>query len=88
LLHPVQKASKLDTQTPACQAVDVVEEAETASSTLGQLGYKGEFKAIKMNSWHNAASPLASYAIPNSWLRELGLVELGRTETGYLPQNY
>ena len=55
---------------------------------LRQLGYKGEFKAIKMNSWHNAASPLASYAMPNSWLRELGLVELCRTETGYLPQNY
>ncbi len=55
---------------------------------LRQLGYKGEFKAIRMNSWHNAASPLASYAIPNSWLRELGLVELGRIETGYLPQSY
>jgi len=55
---------------------------------LRQLGYKGEFKAIKMNTWRNAASPLANYAIPNSWLWELGLFELSRVETGYLPQNY
>ena len=55
---------------------------------LRQLGYEGCFKAIKMNSWRNAASPLANYAIPNSWLLELGLFELSRIETGYLPQNY
>lgn len=55
---------------------------------LRQLGYKGDFKAIKMNSWCNAASPLANYAIPNDWLRELGLFEVSRVETGYLPQNY
>lgn len=55
---------------------------------LRQLGYKGEFKAIKMNSWRNAASPLANYAIPNGWLWEVGLFELSRVETGYLPQNY
>jgi len=55
---------------------------------LRQLGYKGDFKAIKMNSWRNAASPLANYAIPNSWLLELGLFEVSGVETGYLPQNY
>ncbi len=55
---------------------------------LRQLGYKGEFKAIKMNSWRNAASPLANYAIPNSWLWELGFFEVRRVETGYLLQNY
>ncbi|NOQ41952.1 MAG: group II intron reverse transcriptase/maturase [Desulfuromusa sp.] len=55
---------------------------------LRQLGYKGDFKAIKMNSWRNAASPLANYAMPNRWLWELGLVELSRVETGYLPQKY
>ena len=55
---------------------------------LRQLGYQGDFKAIKMNSWRNAASPLANYAIPNSWLWELGLFELSRVETGYLPRNY
>ena len=55
---------------------------------LRQLGYQGEFDTIKMNSWHNAASPLASYAIPNSYLREMGLFEITKVQTGYLPQNY
>ncbi len=55
---------------------------------LRQLGYSGDFKAIKMNSWRNATSPLANYAMPNSWLWKLGLVELSRIDTGYLPQNY
>jgi RNA-directed DNA polymerase len=55
---------------------------------LRQLGYQGEFKAIKMNSWRNAASNLANYAIPNSYLRELGLFEMTSVQTGYLPQNY
>jgi group II intron reverse transcriptase/maturase len=49
---------------------------------LRQLGYKGEFKAIKMSSWRNAASPLASYAIPNKYLRELGLFDLQSVQTG------
>lgn len=55
---------------------------------LRQLGYQGEFKAIKMNSWRDARSPLANYAMPNVWFQELGLFELGRVETGYLPQTY
>jgi group II intron reverse transcriptase/maturase len=55
---------------------------------LRQLGCQGEFKFIKMNSWRNAASPLAHYAIPNSFLREEGLFEMGAVQTGYLPQNY
>jgi RNA-directed DNA polymerase len=55
---------------------------------LRQLGYQGEFKAIKMQSWRNAASPLANYAIPNSWLEDLGLFDLSRVKTGYLPQKY
>ena len=49
---------------------------------LRQLGYKGEFKAIKMSSWRNAASPLASFAIPNKYLRELGLFDLCSVQTG------
>ncbi|MBI4681963.1 MAG: group II intron reverse transcriptase/maturase [Nitrospirae bacterium] len=49
---------------------------------LRQLGYRGEFKAIKMNSWRNAASPLASFAIPNKYLRELGLFDLCSVHTG------
>lgn len=40
---------------------------------LRQLGYKGPFKFIKMNSWRNARSPLASFAMPNSWFDSLGL---------------
>jgi group II intron reverse transcriptase/maturase len=55
---------------------------------LRQLGYQGEFKAIRMNSWRNAGSALANYAMPNGWFRYLGLFELSRVETGYLPQNY
>lgn len=55
---------------------------------LRQLGYQGDIKAIKMCSWRNAASVLANYVMPNSWLAELGLFDLGRIETGYLPQNY
>lgn len=53
---------------------------------LRQLGYRGEFQAIKMSAWRSAASPLAHYAIPNSHLRELGLFEMGRVKTGILPQ--
>jgi group II intron reverse transcriptase/maturase len=49
---------------------------------LRQLGYRGEFKAIKMSSWRNAASPLASYAIPNKYFRELGLFDLSLVQTG------
>lgn len=55
---------------------------------LRQLGYQGEFKFIKMNSWRNAASPLANYALPNRYLREEGLFEMEAVQTGYLPQNY
>lgn len=48
---------------------------------LRQLGYKGEFDKIKMSSWRSSASPLASYAIGNDYLRELGLFDLGRVRT-------
>jgi RNA-directed DNA polymerase len=49
---------------------------------LRQLGYQGEFKRITMNSWRNAASPLANYALPNDHFRELGLFDLSRVRTG------
>jgi group II intron reverse transcriptase/maturase len=49
---------------------------------LRQLGYKGEFKAIKMSSWRNAASPLASFTLPNKYLRGLGLFDLSSVKTG------
>ena len=52
---------------------------------LRQLGYRRKFKAIKMNSWANAASPLSHYALPNSYLsEELGLFALERVTTGIL----
>lgn len=50
---------------------------------LRQLGYKGEFDAIRMNSWANAASPLSHYALPNKYLHgELGLIDLSAVATG------
>lgn len=50
---------------------------------LRQLGYKGEFKFIKMNSWANASSPLAHYALPSSHLHQnLGLFDISAVQTG------
>jgi RNA-directed DNA polymerase len=52
---------------------------------LRQLGYKGTFDSIRMNSWRNAASPLAHYALPNSYLhRQLGVFDLSAVTTGIL----
>lgn len=51
---------------------------------LKQLGYKPPFKAIKMSSWRNSASPLASYAMQNNWFKEIGLYQLDEVETGVL----
>lgn len=53
---------------------------------LRQLGYQGEFQAIRMSAWRSAASTLAHVAIPTSYLREVGLFEMGRVKTGVLPQ--
>jgi len=49
---------------------------------LRQLGYKGEFKLIKMDSWRNSASPLASYALPNKYFDEIGLFDMAKVQTG------
>ncbi|OOE63004.1 group II intron reverse transcriptase/maturase [Salinivibrio kushneri] len=51
---------------------------------LRQRGYKPPFKWISMTSWRNAASPQASYAMPNQWFDELGLVNLEQVRTGYV----
>lgn len=51
---------------------------------LRQKGYRGEFKKIKMNSWRNAASPLANMALPNTHFLRLGLFDLSRLRTGVL----
>ncbi|MGR3243265.1 group II intron maturase-specific domain-containing protein, partial [Vibrio vulnificus] len=55
---------------------------------LKQLGYKPPFKFIQMSSWKNAQSPLASYAMPNQWFTDLGLVNLEHVKTGYVFSNY
>ncbi|MDX5441231.1 MAG: group II intron reverse transcriptase/maturase, partial [Alteromonadaceae bacterium] len=50
---------------------------------LKQLGYRPPFKFIKMQSWRNAASPLASLALPNAYLHnELRLMDLTKVRTG------
>lgn len=51
---------------------------------LRQRGYKPPFKFIQMTSWRNAASPLASYAMPNSWFKEIGLYQINEVKTGVL----
>jgi hypothetical protein len=50
---------------------------------LRQLDYTGEFDAIRMNSWKNAASLLIHYTLPNKYFHwELGLFDLGAVTTG------
>lgn len=51
---------------------------------LRQLGYKGEFKRIKMASWRNASCQLAHMAMPNAWFKELGLYHPPQLESGQL----
>ena len=50
---------------------------------LKQLGYNPPFKFIRMRCWRNAASPLASFAMPNSWFHtEMKLVDMASTHVG------
>ncbi len=51
---------------------------------LKQLNYKPPFKFIKMNSWRNSSSPLASYAMPNKWFEELKLYSIDDVNTGWI----
>lgn len=53
---------------------------------LRQLGYQGDFVAMRMRSWRSSVSHLASWSIPNAWLSELGLFDLASVPTGVLPQ--
>ena len=55
---------------------------------LKQLGYKPPFKYISMTNWNSARSPLASFAMPNQWFNDLGLVNLEHVRTGYVFSNY
>ncbi|AMQ88477.1 group II intron reverse transcriptase/maturase [Marinobacter sp. LQ44] len=50
---------------------------------LKQLGYQPPFRHIKMQSWRNAASPLASLALSNTYLHnDLKLMDLAKVKTG------
>ncbi|MFC1507992.1 group II intron maturase-specific domain-containing protein, partial [Pseudomonadota bacterium] len=51
---------------------------------LKQLGYKPPFKFMTMDSWKNAASPLANYAMPNQWFKDVGLYPIDEMKTGIL----
>lgn len=53
---------------------------------LRQLGYQGDFQKMRMRSWRSSRSHLASWSVPNAWLSDLGLYDLGGVETGVLPQ--
>ena len=55
---------------------------------LKQLKYKPPFKLIKMSSWRNSASPLASYAMPNEWFKAIGLYQIDEVKTGVLASYY
>jgi len=55
---------------------------------LRRRGYKGEFQKISMTRWRNSASPLLSLALPNSWIDEIGLVNLETYKTGILSSYY
>ncbi len=43
---------------------------------LRQLGYKGSFKKIEMNSWRNSKCSYANMAIKNDYLKSLGLFDM------------
>ena len=49
---------------------------------LRQLGYRGEFMFIQMNSWRNSASHLVHKALPNKYFRQLGLYDIAAVKTG------
>ena len=49
---------------------------------LAKLQDKTPFKAVAMSKWNTSLSPLASYAMPNSWFDELGAFDAGSVNTG------
>tara|TARA_R110001583_G_scaffold71924_8_gene202002 strand:- start:3098 stop:3805 length:708 start_codon:yes stop_codon:yes gene_type:complete len=64
---------------------------KTASKShrrLKQLKYKPPFKRIKMKSWCNSSSPLAHYAMPNSWFDGIGLYKIDKVKTGVIASYY
>jgi RNA-directed DNA polymerase len=51
---------------------------------IRQLGYKGSFYKIKMNSWRNSFSTQAHLSMPNIWLKEKGLVDITLVKSGII----
>ncbi|MBN2543255.1 group II intron reverse transcriptase/maturase [bacterium] len=49
---------------------------------LRQLGCNIEVKEIKMSSWKNSKSQLASLSMPNNWFSELGLFDMTNVKFG------
>ena len=49
---------------------------------LRQLGRRGPFDAIRMQSWRNSAGRLAQKAMPNRYFADLGLFDLAEVTTG------
>lgn len=51
---------------------------------LRQLGRKGDFRKIKMNSWKNSSCALVHMALPKAWFVECGLFDMETVKTGLL----
>ena len=49
---------------------------------LKPLCYKPSFKAVAMSKWNTLLSPLAGYAMPNSWFDQLSMFDIGSVKTG------
>lgn len=49
---------------------------------LRQLGCSIDVKSIKMSSWKNSKSQIASLSMPNKWFSELGLFDMTRVKFG------
>ena len=49
---------------------------------LRQLGKRIEVKQIKMNSWRNSCSQVASLSMPNKWFDEIGLFNMVKVKLG------
>ncbi|HKM17772.1 MAG TPA: hypothetical protein VJ064_06080 [Limnochordia bacterium] len=50
-----------------------------------QVDLPGEAPSVP---WRNSASPLLSPALPNSWFREIGLLDLTKYSVGIVSQFY
>ncbi len=49
---------------------------------LRQLGYKGSFMKMEMNSWRNSKCQYANMTLPNNFFRSMGLYDMSAIQTG------